>query len=204
MAITTNLNRRPAPPRIYQRRDDFHEGQFVAITFQDGSVGIMNFILDPNVPNPESLIGFNAETGRREATPEAIQAEIDKSSFSRSPAVSWRLIEQNAPPNDRTYRDAWKDDGKAIVHDMDKAKEIHRNILRAERATAFTDLDVQFMVALEQNDSATAQQVTAEKQTLRDITDDPRIDAAATIDDLKALTLDALKTTTPTTATKVP
>lgn len=174
---------------------DLHEGQLIAITFQDGSVGIMNFILDPNVPNPEALIGWNRETGKREATPEAVQAEIDKSSFSRSPPVSWRYMEDHERPSDRTYRDAWRDFGKdqGIGHDMEKAKDIHRDILRLARAKEFEGLDVQFMMALEQNDTATAQQVTSEKQVLRDITEDSRIDAATTVEELKALTLDVLK-----------
>lgn len=52
----------------------------------------------------------------REATDEAIQAEIDKSAFAQ-PIVSWRRITSNDLPKSRENRDAWRDDGKVIAVD---------------------------------------------------------------------------------------
>ena len=93
-------------------------------------------------------------------------------------------------PTDRTFRDAWQFSGAAVEIDMAAARDIHRDNLRAERKPLLEALDVAYMRALE-DDTGTVD-ITAEKQALRDVTEDPRIDAAATPDELKALTLDVL------------
>ena len=77
-----------------------------------------------------------------------------------------------------------------IKVNMDKARDIHRDNLRAERAPKLAALDVAYMKALEQGHVTTT--IAAEKQALRDVTADARIAGAATPDALKALTLDAL------------
>ena len=93
-------------------------------------------------------------------------------------------------PTDRTFRGAWQFNGAAVEIDMAAARDIHRDNLRAERKPLLEALDVAYMRALE-DDTGTVN-ITAEKQVLRDVTADPRIDAAATPDELKALTLDVL------------
>ena len=93
-------------------------------------------------------------------------------------------------PADRVFRGAWQFNGAAVEIDMDKARDIHRNNLRAERAPKLAALDVAYMKALEQGSITTT--IAAQKQALRDVTTDPRIEAAATPDALKALTLDTL------------
>jgi len=93
-------------------------------------------------------------------------------------------------PTDRTFRGAWQFNGDAVEIDMVAARDIHRDNLRAERKPLLEALDVAYMRALE-DDTGTVD-ITAEKQALRDVTADPRIDAAATPDELKALTLDVL------------
>ena len=93
-------------------------------------------------------------------------------------------------PTDRTFRGAWQFNGAAVEIDMTAAREIHRDNLRAERKPLLEALDVAYMRALE-DDTGTVD-ITAEKQALRDVTADPRIDAATTPDELKALTLDVL------------
>lgn len=91
---------------------------------------------------------------------------------------------------DRTFREAWQFNGKAVEVDMTKAVEIQKDVLRAARADELVKLDVSTMKALETGGDVAA--VAAEKQVLRDITDDARLVAAATPDELKALTLEAL------------
>lgn len=86
----------------------------------------------------------------------------------------------------RRFRDAWHLKGQALTCDMSKAREIHRDRLRRERAPLLQELDAQWFMA----DDKTA--VDARKQKLRDVTKDPRIDAAQTPEALHALTLDAL------------
>jgi hypothetical protein len=93
-------------------------------------------------------------------------------------------------PADRVFRGAWQFNGAAVEIDMTKARDIHRDNLRAERAPKLAALDVSYMKALEQGHVTTT--IAAEKQALRDVTADARIAGAATPDALKALTLDVL------------
>lgn len=93
-------------------------------------------------------------------------------------------------PSDRTFRGAWQFSGDAVEVDMDAAKVIHKNNLRIERAPRLADLDVAYMKALEAGSGAA--DIAAQKQVLRDITSDARIDAATTPDELKALDLATL------------
>jgi len=71
-----------------------------------------------------------------------------------------------------------------ITVNMDKAKAITKNRLRAERGPLLAAQDVAFQRALESSTDITA--IVAEKQRLRDIT--KLADAATTLDELKAIT----------------
>lgn len=70
-----------------------------------------------------------------------------------------------------------------ITINLNKAKEITKQRLRAERAPLLSALDVQFQRALEAGADTSA--IVAEKQRLRDITN--LVDAATTLDQLKQL-----------------
>ena len=78
-----------------------------------------------------------------------------------------------------------------IKVNMDKAREIKKDMIRAERAPKLAALDVAYMKALEQGHVTTT--IAAEKQALRDATDDPAITAAATPEELKAVVPVALQ-----------
>lgn len=103
-------------------------------------------------------------------------------------------------PVSRRFREAWQLEGDVIVVDMERAKEIHRENLRAARKPHFQIYDdiIRPLDRKRVYSALTAAEVevykTAEEmcQKLRDVTIDPRIDAAATPDELAALTLDAL------------
>ena len=95
-------------------------------------------------------------------------------------------------PQDRTFRGAWQFNGAAVEVDMAKAREVHKNALRAERNPRFDALDAEWFRAAETADADAQASVAAQKQALRDVTADARIDAAKTPDELKALTLDVL------------
>jgi len=70
-----------------------------------------------------------------------------------------------------------------IVIDIDKAKAITKDRLRAERTPLLAALDVAFQRALESGSDTAA--IVAEKQRLRDITS--LVDSCTTTDELKAL-----------------
>lgn len=104
------------------------------------------------------------------------------------------------PPSDRTFRDAWRGKGKSgegvehpecdlIEVDMPHAREIHRGWLRRKRISMLAELDVQYQRADEAGDKGAKQGIAKEKQRLRDLPADPRIEAAKTPDELKAIVL---------------
>ena len=93
-------------------------------------------------------------------------------------------------PSDRTFRGAWQFNGSAVEVDMTAAKEIHKENLRQARKPLLADLDVEWFRVAEQGGDTSA--VAAKKQVLRDITEDARIAAATTPEELKALTIDVL------------
>ena len=71
----------------------------------------------------------------------------------------------------------------AIIVDINKAKDITKDRLRAERKPLLEAQDVLFQRALES--SADTSAIVAEKQRLRNIT--TLVDTANTIEELKAL-----------------
>lgn len=90
-------------------------------------------------------------------------------------------------PKDHTFRDAWKLDGNRVSIDMPKSREIHRGRLREARASKLAALDVEYQRADETGDANRKRDVAARKQALRDVTADPRIEAAKTPEELKAV-----------------
>ena len=71
-----------------------------------------------------------------------------------------------------------------ISLNLAKAKEIHKNNIRAARQPLLQSLDVDFQRALEQGADTAA--IAAQKQALRDAPADPAIEAAASADEIKA------------------
>ena len=67
-----------------------------------------------------------------------------------------------------------------------KAKDIWRDKIREERKPKLEALDVEFMRAVEAGDTDAQATISAKKQALRDATDDPIIEAATTVTELKS------------------
>ena len=72
-----------------------------------------------------------------------------------------------------------------ITINLDKAKDITKDRLRAERKPLLEAQDIKFMQAQEVGNDTTA--IVAEKNRLRDITKDA--DSCTTTEELKALTV---------------
>ena len=101
-----------------------------------------------------------------------------------------RDVSEITIPKDRIFRDAWQFNGNAVEVDMVKARDVHRANLRREREPLLQALDVEFMLALERGEDTSA--IAAKKQKLRDVTEDPKIEAADTPTKMKNLTLTKL------------
>lgn len=101
-----------------------------------------------------------------------------------------RIVEDDTIPTDRTFRDAWDfDDDGIITEQVDKAKEIHKDKLRAERKPLLEELDVQYIRKQEKGGDIT--DIVTEKQRLRDVT--KLVDKCKTIDEIKAININGGK-----------
>lgn len=98
-------------------------------------------------------------------------------------ATNVQVVEASAIPADRYFRNAWKAGAGCVEHDIGKCREVHREKLRAARAPKLAALDVEQL---------RGRDVEAQKQALRDATNDPRIEAAQSPEELKAVWPDCL------------
>ena len=71
---------------------------------------------------------------------------------------------------------------------IEKAKEIKKDMLRAEREPLLTDLDIEVMKNI--TDSVKLAEIKTEKQNLRDIT--TKVDKLTTVEELKEATIESL------------
>ena len=108
-------------------------------------------------------------------------------------AINPVFIEDDAIPDDRYFRDAWRAEDGGIGVDIEKAREIHRNKLRKKRAAILEDYDLLYMIADESGDRAAKQDIANKKRALRDITVHPDIAAARTAEELKLAAVEALE-----------
>jgi hypothetical protein len=95
-----------------------------------------------------------------------------------------RIVNLSDLPNQhQDFYNAWEMDATSVTVNLDKAKELTKKRLRAERAPLLEAQDVLFQRALESGADTTA--IVAEKNRLRDIT--TLADAATTLEGLRAI-----------------
>lgn len=133
--------------------------QRIIYSTPDGGVAVV-------VPSPNS--GLTIEQILAKDVPAGAQGEI---------------VSVDAIPEDRTFHNAWVKSGKAIGHDLAKAKGIAHDKRRAARAKEFAPLDVEATIP------AKAAQAEAAREAIRQkyATMQTAMDAATSIEELKAL-----------------
>ena len=95
-----------------------------------------------------------------------------------------RIVDSaDLPEADNDFFDAWEMDANSVTVNLEKAKELTKRRLRAEREPLLAAQDVAFQRALETGADTTA--IVAEKQRLRDIT--ALADTCSTTTELRAL-----------------
>lgn len=99
--------------------------------------------------------------------------------------VLYDIVEDDAIPSDRTFRNAWILGDCCIEHDLDKCKALGHDMRRAKRAEEFAPHDE---VIMKQIPGADADAAEAARQAIRDkyAAVQEAIDAAATPEDIKA------------------
>ena len=99
--------------------------------------------------------------------------------------VAYEIVEDDAIPADRFFRNAWVANGAAVDVDLDKAKDIGHNIRRIKRAEEFAPHDEVIAKQIPGVDAAEAEEA---RQAIRDKYSNIQdaIDTAKTPDKIKA------------------
>lgn len=100
--------------------------------------------------------------------------------------VLYDIVEDDAIPSDRTFRNAWVMGDCCVEHDLQKCKEIAHGKRRVARAEEFKPHDE---VIMKQIPGANAEAAEVARQEIRDKYADMQvaIDAAKSADELKAI-----------------
>jgi len=97
--------------------------------------------------------------------------------------VDYEIVDDSEIPSDRTFRNAWKRNGKAVETDIPKAKEIVHEKRRVKRSEEFAPLDVEATIPAKAAQAEAARE--AVRQKYEKIQND--IDAAANEAELKQI-----------------
>lgn len=125
-------------------------------------------------------------------TEESYKAHVMAKSLPPGVKEAIILADDWQPPKNREFRNAWVIADGRIVVDMPRARDIHRGMLRRERAPRLAELDIAAMRAIEAKDDKQIEAVAVAKQKLRDAPAHPAIERASTPNSLNAITLDVL------------
>lgn len=147
----------------------------IAYTRQDGGMNIVNA-----APKEQLEIKLGP------LTDEQYREHVSKRSLPIDAIDVSELPDDWAPP-DREFRDAWRHSNGVVNIDMESARNIWRNKIRAARKPLLSKLDVDYMRADERGDTSAKDLIAKNKQELRDAPQDPAIDAAQTPEDLMAV-----------------
>jgi hypothetical protein len=99
--------------------------------------------------------------------------------------VPYEIVEDNAIPSDRTFRNAWVIGDCCVDHDLDKCKALGHDMRRAKRAEEFAPHDEVIMKQIPGADATAAEEA---RQEIRDkyVAIQDEINAAASPDEIKA------------------
>lgn len=90
-------------------------------------------------------------------------------------------------PQDRYFRNAWKQNLDKIEVDMEKAKVVHMGNIRKVRDQELSRLDVEWTKKAAQKKNQESDDIEAKRQVLRDLPQTFDLSVAKTPDELKAL-----------------
>lgn len=111
-------------------------------------------------------------------------AEIEQRAWDKLPvdAINPVFVDESVIPTDRTFRNAWEHGGDSVIQNITKAKTIAHDKRREARSAEFAPLDIKATIPSEATAAEAARQVVREKYA----TMQTAIDAASTVDEIKA------------------
>jgi hypothetical protein len=104
------------------------------------------------------------------------------------------VTESENLPEDVTFFNAWELDGEEVVVNLTKAREIWKDRLRQARKPVLEKLDIEYMRALENEDTTRVEEIVSVKKKLRDITVAKELTSAKSIENIKAFWPSVLET----------
>ena len=114
------------------------------------------------------LIMYDNGDGVSVVSPAAGISVEDAIQYAVPQGADYKVVEDTELPADRTFRDAWTMKGI----DVNKAKQVWLDTkVRPARDKRLAELDVEWMVAMENGEAKKASAIAASKQQLRDVTE---------------------------------
>lgn len=170
---------------------------YICVSLSDGAVAHVAFQTTMRAPKHPGgpWTGPNAE-GFFERTADDVNVEYEVARAARhwqqdkKTTVSWRRLsasEHTLFEQDRDYRNALEDVVGVLGHNMVKARELHRAVLRHYNGDQLLTLDREWLDKTADGKKAEADAVQATRQALKDFVNNPAIDAATTLAELKAI-----------------
>ena len=98
--------------------------------------------------------------------------------------VSYQIVDDDTIPSDRTFRDAWVNNGSTVSEDLEKSKQIGHQYRRAKRAEEFAPHDDVIAKQIPGADTDAAEAARADIRT-KYATMQTEIDAATTTAEIK-------------------
>jgi len=146
--------------------------KIIVIKNNNGSCSILHpapEMFDPNSRTRQALLENQINFKDDE---EVLQFIINK---DVPEGAAYRITTIDKLPSDKSFRNAWTDnfDTETVDVDIEKAKELHKNTLRALRSPILAKLDVDYMRADEAGNEELKKAIVEKKQALRDVTDLP-------------------------------
>lgn len=132
-----------------------------------------------------SVIIFTNESGNVSVCVPTGELDIHAVKAKDTPGHSIIVDSADLPEADNDFFNAWELANGAVTVNLDKAKELTKQRLRAERAPLLQAQDVLFQRAQESGADTSA--IVAEKQRLRDVTG--LVDGCTTTAELRGLTV---------------
>jgi len=130
-----------------------------------------------------NVIIFTNDNGNVSVCVPTGELNINAVKTKDTPSHSIIVQDSELPQADNDFFNAWELANGVVTVNLDKAKELTKARLRAEREPLLVAQDVAFQRALETGADTTA--IVAEKQRLRDLTN--LVDTCTTTAELRAL-----------------